>query len=258
MKKVFVILGGLIFLLSNSILFALNSSSDSVKFPKGLSISYGIGSYAHTDEYISKEKYSGALPNYTAGFTKQHEKYIYHVEIGFRSASHIKNYNVSAEVIHFSLNQNFLYPLPEFLMFSKSVHAYLGPSTEIFVYTNKQNIAVSGFDYAQSFAALLSLGMRSDVIYPLTDKFSIESSLEFNVLSLGLRMVDTEETDESPAKPLTLFSGLHGIFSTGLRYYLLDNLSMKASYLFAVTKISAWNPLQLASDNLILTVTYGF
>lgn len=249
---------GLLFVMTNSDLSAQDSIDEKVTFPDGISLEYGIGSYAHTDEYISKEKYSGNLPYYKAGFANHHEKYVYQIGIEFRSASDIKNYNVSAEVYQFSLNQGFLYPLPEFSLFSKMAYAYIGPATEIFVYTNKQNIAVSGFDYAQSFAALLSLGLSCDLIYPLSGSFNIESSLSFSVLSLGLRMVDMEENDESPAKLLTLFSGTNGSFRVGIRYCLLNNLSLKASYLLGVTKISSLNSLHAASDNLIFTIIYGF
>jgi hypothetical protein len=151
-----------------------------------------------------------------------------------------------------------LYPLSEFSLFSKEVFAYVGPSTEVFVYANKQNIAVSGFDYAQSFAALLSLGLSSEFICLLSSTLRLECSLNCGVLSLGLRMVDLEETDESPLRALTLFSGAHGSCRLGTRYYLLNNLSMKVSYLLDVTRISSWDPLHAASDNLIVTISYGF
>jgi hypothetical protein len=248
----------LLLLMTNSDLSAQESLSQKVIFPKGISLEYGLGSYANTDEYISKEKYSGNLPYYKADWTNPHESYVYQVGIEFRTSSEVKNYNVSAEVYLFSLNQGFLYPLSEFSLFAKKAYAYLGPSTEVFVYTNKQNIAISGFDYAQSFAALLSLGLSSGIIYPLSNSFNIESSLNFGVLSLGFRMVDMEETNESPAKFLTLFSGTNGSFRLGIRYYLLNNFSVKASYLLGVTRISSWDPLYAASDNIIFTLTYGF
>jgi hypothetical protein len=71
-------------------------------------------------------------------------------------------------------------------------------------------------------------------------------------------MVDLEETDESPVKILTLISANNVVFTLGPRYYLFDNLSLKAAYLFHLTRISSWEPLHSASDNLILTLTYGF
>jgi hypothetical protein len=134
----------------------------------------------------------------------------------------------------------------------------LGPSAELFFYYNKQNIAVSGFDYAQSFALLISGGLNSQLLYKFWKDFNIEGSLDFNVLSLGFRMVDEEETDESPAKILTLISANNVVFTLGSRYYLFDNLSLKAAYLFHLTRINAWEHLLSAGDNVVFTLTYGF
>jgi hypothetical protein len=239
-------------------IYAQDSLIRKTIFPEGITLEYGFGDFAISDEYISQEKYSGTLPYYRVGWANQHEDYVYHLGFEYRFSSEIKNFNVSADVYQFSLNQGFLYSLPEFSLFSKDVYAFFGPSTELFFYYNKQNIAVAGFDYAQSFAALFSLGISTEVFYPLWSNFNVESSLSFNVLSLGLRIVDDEETDASPAKLITLLSGLNASFRLGARYYLFDDLSLKASYLFNIARISAWEPLLSASDNLILTFTYGF
>lgn len=247
-----------LFIVGNQPIHSQDSSSHKTIFPEGITLEYGMGNYAVTDEYISKEKYSGSLPYYKVGWANQHEDYVYHLGIEYRFSSEIKNYNVSADIYQFSLNQGFLYSLPEFTLFSKDVYTFLGPSTELFFYYNNQNIAVDGFDYAQSFAALFSLGISSEIIYPVWSNFNVESSLAFSVLSLGLRIVDSEESDTSPVKILTLVSGINVVFRLGTRYYLFNNLSFKASYLLNVTRISSWDPLLSASDNLIFSLTYGF
>ena len=235
-----------------------DSSQHKAIFPGGISVEYGIGSYAVTDEYISKEKYSGTLPYYSLEWSNQHSNYIYHLKIDFQNSSEIKNYNVSTDIYQFTLNQGFSYALPKFSMFNKDAYLYLGPSAELFFYYNEQNIAVSGFDYAQSFALLISAGINSQIFYKLWNDFNIEGTLDFNVLSLGFRMVDDEETDESPAKILTLISANNIVFTLGPRYYLFDNLSVKAAYLFHLTRIDSWEPLLSASDNVVFTITYGF
>ena len=257
MKYFASFLFGLSLIIASSELRAQDAPEQKAIFPEGISLEYGLGSYAHKDEYISKEKYSGTLPYYKAGFTNHHERYVYHIGVDFGFSSDIKNYNVSSDVYRFSLNQGLLYPLPEFSLFGEKAYAYMGPSTEVFMFANTQNIAVSGFDYAQSLAALMSLCFNSELIYPLSNTFYIESALNFSVLSLGFRMVDMEETDESPVKILTLFAGANGLFRVGIRYYFFNNLSVKASYLLGATRISSWDPLYAASDNFVLTVTYG-
>jgi hypothetical protein len=239
-------------------LLGQDSSNQKSIFPEGISLEYGIGSYAVTDEYISKEKYSGSFPYYSITWANQHSNYVYHLKIDFGNSSEIKNYNVSADIYQFTLNQGFSYALPKFTLFNKDTYLYLGPSTEIFFYYNKQKIAVSGFDYAQSFALLISAGVNSQLFYKLWDEFNIEGTLDFNVFSLGFRMVDEEETDESPAKILTLISANNVAFTLGPRYYLFDNLSVKAAYLFHLTRINTWEPLLSASDNVVFTLTYGF
>lgn len=237
---------------------AQDSSNIKTSFPEGITVEYGIGSLAVTDEYISGEKYSGPIPYYSLGWAKQHSDYVYHLKLDFRNSSEIKNYNVSADIYQFTLNQGFNYALPEFTIFDKDVSLYLGPSTEIYVYYNRQNIAVSGFDYSQSFVLLISGGISSELYYKLWDDLNLEGTLGFGVLSLGFRMVDEEETDEKPVKILSLFSGTNLTFTFGPRYYLFENLSVKASYLFHLTRVSSWEPLLSASDNVILTLTYGF
>jgi hypothetical protein len=258
MKYLTSFLFSLLFLFTNSDLSAQDSLKQKTIFPAGISLEYGIGSYAVTDEYISEEKYSGSLPYYSITWSNQHSNYVYHLKIDFSNSNKIKNNNVTADIYQFTLNQGFSYALPEFTMFNKDAYLYLGPSTELFFYYNKQNIAVSGFDYAQSFALLISAGINSQLFYKLWNDFNIEGTLDINVLSLGLRMVDMEENDESPAKILTLISANNVVFTLGPRYYLLDNLSLKASYLFHITRISSWEPLLSASDNIVFTLTYGF
>lgn len=227
-------------------------------YPEGISIKYGIGSYSVKDEYISKEKYSGTLPYYSFSWTHGHNKYVYVLEIAYRNSNSITNYNVSTDITQFTLNKGFLYPLKKMTLFKNDLYIWLGPSTEFFFYYSKPNIAVSGFDYAQSFAGLLALGFKADVIYPLKHNFQLESSLSLTVLSLGIRMVDSEEDDQSPVKPLTLFSGLNSSFDLGVRYYLFNRLSAKLAYKFELTRISAWDPLLSASDNLVIGLSYKF
>lgn len=257
MKKIhFYFLSLTIILLFSENIIGQDSLNQRLKFPDGISLEYGIGSYAVTDEYISKEKYSGILPYFRAGWTNQNESYVYYFRLEFRYSSEIKNYNVSANVIQSSLSQGFLYHLSEFPLFSKKAYFYIGPSAEVFVYSNKQNIAISGFDYSKSYAALFSLGLNSELLYPLSKSFNIESFLNFSVLSLGFRLIDMEESDESDFKLLTLFSGVNGSFRLGIRYYLFNNLSLNAGYQLDVTRISAWSPISSASDNLTFSITY--
>jgi hypothetical protein len=237
---------------------AQNISNVKPLIPGGLNFEYGIGSYAVTDEYISKEKYSGSVPTYSIEWIKPHPDYIYHLKMSFQDAKGIKNNNVAADIIQFSLNQGFSYALPEFKLFGNDTYLFIGPSAEIFAYYNDQKIAVDGFDYSQSLAVLLSGNFTSRVIYQMSSNFDIEGSLDFSIVSLGVRIVDPEEEDASPARLLTLFAGTNLNFKLGPRYYLSDNFSLKLSYLLNITRISSWTPLLSASDNVLFSLNYGF
>jgi hypothetical protein len=246
-----------LFLITTSKLSAQEVLHEKAMWPNGISVEYGVGSYAVRDEYISKERYSGTLPYFGLNWARNHDGYVYDFSMEFRSSSDVRNNNVSADNYLFAFNQGFLYSLHPISLFSRDVHAFVGPSTELYFFYNRQNIAVSGFDYAQSFAALLSLGARSEAIFPIRQSLQVEGSLAFSLLSLGFRMVDFEEEDVSPAKLLTLFSGMNISAGLGARYFLAGDLSVKLAYRFHMTRISSWDPLLSASDNVVVTLTYG-
>lgn len=256
MKNIYLIFLIFILVFTGSGL-AQDSINQKFAFPKGISFEYGIGNYSATDKYISGEKYSGSLPFYKITWSNPHKSYSYHLNLQFQLSSDIKNYNVSSDVYRFSLSQAFSYALPGFQLLNYKIYTFLGPSTELFFYYNRQNIAVSGFDYAQSFLMMLSGGLSSQIFCRLSNNLNIEGSLDFSLLSLGFRMVDFEESDETPVKILTLFSGTNLSFTLGPRYYLLNNLSLKAAYIFQLTRVSSWEPLLSAGDNIVLAITYG-
>jgi len=228
------------------------------EFPQGLTLEYGIGNYAVTDEYISKEKYTGTLPYYKLSWSSQHSGYIYQISMQYSYSSSIKNYNVSTDINQFRLNQGFNYLLSDFTLFNNNASIYLGPTMELLFFFNRQNIAVSGFDYAQSMAFLISGGISSRIFYEIGSYIYLEGSLNLSMLSLGFRMVDLEEDDQSPVKILTFLSGTDFGFKIGPRYYIKENLSLSAAYYFQLIRISSWEPLRSASDNITLSVTYGF
>jgi len=257
MKIDFIVISLMILLCAgNSV--AQDSLSHRTVFPRGISVEYGLGSYSVRDEYISKQKYSGTLPSFKANWSRFHNKYGYYLSLSQKDKSKIKNYNVSTDIYQFALNQGFLYPLPGKSLFARDVYAFLGPSTELYFFYNNQNIAVAGFDYAQSFAALFAIGLNSKLIFPIRNNLQAEGSLGLSILSLGFRMVDSDEENVSPVKLLTLLSGTNVSFSLGIRYYLIDNFSLKLAYKLHVTRINSWDPLLSASDNLIVAVAYKF
>lgn len=257
-KTRLIIIYSLVAFLITSQSFGQDSLTSRNVFPFGIFFACGLGSYSVKDEYISNEKYSGSFPYFSAGWVKTHHKYVYRLEIEYRNSNEIRNNNVSTEITRFAQNQGFLYPLKKKSFLNNDLYIWLGPSTDFYFFYNVPNIAVSGFDYAQSYAALFSLGFNADAIYPLNQNFQVESSLKMSLLSLGFRMVDSEEDNQSPVKPFSSFSGLNASLNFGIRYYLFKPLSMQVAYKFEFTRISAWEPLLSASDNLIIGLNYRF
>lgn len=240
-----------------STLSGQNDTSHLNAYPSGISANIGIGYFAIRDNYISEQKYSGKLPCYSISWARKHAKYVYILELAYKSAE-IKNNNVTSNITQFTLNQGFIYPLVKTDIFKKDLSLWLGPYTEIYYTNNNPDFAISGFEYTQSYAELLSLGINAVAIYSILPKLNMESSIRITALSLGIRTVDMEEDDTSPVKLLTLFSGLNSSFDLGVRYYFFDHLSAACKYKFECTHISSWEPLLSASDNIVIGVMYNF
>ena len=246
------------FAIIGSRMYGQESSDRTAVYPEGFSVRYGLGGYSFTDEYISKEKYSGSMSTLGVKWVKVHPRTVYRLELAYGGSSEISNENVSTVVTHFTLNQGFLYPLKELSLFKKPLHMWIGPATHLFFFYNDPDIAVSGFDYAQSFAGLISVGLNTELIYPLTSGFQCESALRFTVLSFGLRMVDSEETDDAPVKLFTPLNGLHGSFDLGFRIMLFKPFSIRTAYRFELVRMRVWDPLLIASDNVLIDLTVRF
>ncbi len=227
-------------------------------YPVGLAVSYGIGAYGIRDQAISPQRYEGTLPYLAVAWTRDHARYIYRVELEFRRSEDIRNYTVSTGITRFVLGQAFIYPVATRPALGRELGLFLGPTTEVAVLLNEQHIAVDALGFAESVAALVSLGVQADALLPVSDRVTALASLRTSIISLGVRAVDDETDDSSPAKLLTLPTGANASLETGGIYRLGGRLSVRLSYLFQLGRITAWRPLLDASDSIVGRLSWRF
>ena len=227
----------------------------------GLSVQGGLGHLAIRDEYISEEVYSGTLPYFEMIWLRSRDSSAYRLGLEYREANAIRNNNISAGVTQSALDLDYLYYAGSFSFRGKHAFAYVGPSTELYVYFRNQNIANGGaaFFNAYSFAMFYSLGINSTIILPLRSGYSVEWSGRVNLVSGGMRLIDmqnNESRDEKMSKFSTIFTGIRGKSDLLVRVDLTDALMLKIGYRFEICQSSSWNYLLAASDNVILVMTY--
>lgn len=227
-------------------------------YPVGLSVSYGVGAYGVRDEAISTQRYEGTLPYFAVAWARGHEHYIYRVEMELRQSEDIRNYNVSTRITRFVLDQAFIYPVGTRRALGRDIGFFLGPTTEAALLMNEQHIAVDALGFAQSVAALVSLGVQADAIMPVSERITALASLRTSVISLGIRGVDDEIDDSSPTKLLTLLNGTNASLEAGAIYRLAGRLSFRLAYLFQLGRIAAWHPLLDASDSVVGRLSWRF
>lgn len=236
-----------------------DSSSQSV-FHRGLSLQAGPGWYSIRDEFISHQNYSGAMPVYLLTWTDVTDKRASNITLEYRAASAIRNYNVSASIVEFSFDINYLYPVGRFSLLSKDVVAYLGPSPEFFIHFRSQNIANGGSAIFRAYSAamLFSAGATLALACPIANELTADASFETNVLSLGARFVNPDNSSEPFLKLLTPFSGWRSKTDIGIRYQLSSNISARLAYRVEIARINAWDYFISGSDMGVLSVFYGF
>jgi len=232
-------------------------------YPGGITIDYGAGFFLVRDDFFSEEKYSGLLPYFKAGWSRFHGSKAFQLNLQYSSSSRIRNNDMSADIVLFSIEWDYLYPAGTFSLFSRKVYTYLGPYANFYTYYNRLNFANDGIFLDFSFAALISLGVHPMFIIPAGERLKLESSMQLNLFSVVIRMPEIEQVDnngeeESRLKLLTPYNGLNSQINIGVRYYPVKRLSLKLRYEFRLTRITAWEYLLAANDNIIFSVAYHF
>lgn len=225
-------------------------------FPTGIFISYGQGSYSVKDEYISKEKYSGTMPYYSIEWIRFHDKNAYRLQFEYWKSSTISNNNVSADAQQVTFNQDFIYPIGKFSFLTHPVFAYLGPSVQVFYYEIYYHFVEPGtFIAPTTFGTIGSLGLNAELIYPIGNKFTLESCLRSNLVSFVGKNFDEQRFphDRSPAL-LSVYSATKLNGDLFLHYYPLKRISISLGYKFDASRINKWDSYNAVSNNVIISV----
>jgi len=229
-------------------------------FPSGISVGYGQGLYSVKDEYISKEKYSGTLPYFNLEWVRFHNKNAYRLEFEYQNSNNITNNNISAEVMQFVFNQDFIYAVGSFPLFSRNVYTYLGPSVQFFYYDIHYNFAQPGtFLSPKTFGIIGSLGINTEFIYPVNKKLRIEGFLRSNLLSFSGKEIDEYKYKNEPTPTLlSVITATKIDCDLTMRYYLANRVSASIGYEFDLLRIDKWDPYIAACNSLIISINYTF
>ena len=242
--------------------FSQDSDTGTSVFPQYISGSFGTGMFSVKDYYFSDQKYSGSMPAISFQWMRRHKNYGYRMGFDFSNSDRISNYTMPATVTRFSLYQDFLYSLGRFRLFNKDVFVFLGPSTDIYFYFNQQQFAESGIYFDFSFLAMISACADAFFVIPVGKRLSVESNLGLNVFSLGIQMpevvVDNNEEAESAMKLLTVFNGLKSGFDFGVRYHILNRLSVRIAYDLKISNVTVRKKILTVYDNFAGSIAYHF
>lgn len=236
---------------------AQNSPTSHDYFVNGLSFNFGLGHFVVEDDFISKEKYSGNSQSYEIEWSKFHQTYGFRLLLDIVNSASIENFNISANLTEIHLNLGYLYPIGSVTLFSKKLYFLLGPTPEITLYYRSQNIARGGTAIVDAFsvATLFSLGLKTEYYYPVTKRLQVEGKIQSSFVSLGGKVFDPRDKKESFFKVLTILKAMNFRFDVSTRYRISNRLSVQGGYNLKLLRISSWDYLISASDNVYFTLS---
>ena len=244
-------------LFMNALALAQDSTSNKSLFDEGLGVRGGIGYMAVRDEYISDEKYSGTIPFYAMSWSRFHETYGFRLDLEYQFTPDLRNNNVSTQITQVRIGLDYLYPLSDISFMSKKMSIFLGPTCQLFVHSRSENIGLpssSDIPYANSFAFLLSGGIRAEGFYPVAKDLEAQLMAQTSILSFAER--STSGSDEPNSKILPLPNLIDAAGGIGIIYKLTGPLSAMAEYRFDLVRITSWDFFISGNDNFILSLKY--
>ena len=229
--------------------------ADHPAVPSGFALALGTGPYAVHDDYLSHERYTGALSYLRASWTHVGQGKGYRLAFGYDGSGDVSNHTVSARIDHAELNVDYFHRVGRFRLLSRDAQLFVGPTGGFALYVNQPDVSGNVLDLMVSFAALLSAGANAQAVLPVSRRLHVTGSLRTTVLSMALRMVDLVGEDESPVGLLTPLKGFSSTVGLDARYSLLSHVAVGVGCELVMLRIRSWDKLASAGNNLFVQLT---
>jgi hypothetical protein len=224
-------------------------------FATGATLATGVGWYAVRDEFLSRDRYHGRARFSELSWTRFRGGAGSRLAFGFRAGTEVESNRVSSIVTTGSLSLEYFYRVGRPTILGRGASLFLGPSAGISAYVNDQEVASNGLDLAVSFASLISIGVASAAVVELTRKAHLQAAFRLDVVSVGARIVDLIESDESPVKVLPFTRGTEAVGRVGFGFDAFRHIALGVHYQTRFLRISSWDHLVAASDSVVVSIT---
>lgn len=222
----------------------------------GLSIEYGMGGVAVTDEYISKERYSGSLPYIGVWYGRLIDRQGFQLGFTFQQDPDLENHAVRAEYSRVNLNFDQFYRMKEFRVCSKPASWYFGPSAEYFEYEFISRVSANHNVFSELI--MVSVGINSLLEWRFTEKFTASAFIRSNVIGVNSKTHDERQFPDKNSVLQTLLTANNLDGDLAVRYRIVNRFSLGLKGKAQYTRSSGWDRSNAFVNTLLLIVTVHF
>lgn len=246
-------------LLFLSIIFVLPVHSQENPKPVnclGLTVEYGIGAVALTDQYISKERYTGTIPYFFAGYGRMNDTKGFMVGFMYQHDDELENYNILADLKRTSLNFDQYFRLKEFQLFNKPATWYLGPSVEYFEYELTNRFSSTHKVFSELIMA--TAGINTLLDWQFGGKFNALFFFRTNVIGVSsknhdeYRYPDKNSVLQTPLTANNIYADLR------VDYRFIKRLSVGLKGIAQYTRSTGWDDSRTFINSISGNVTIHF
>ena len=241
--------------------FSVDIFPQQVQLPvtqNNVAFSYRVGHLSLIDELISGWQYSGRISGGEILWCTGNSSHITQLGFIYERGNQIKNFNVTARVQNFTLYYNYLLLSARFPLFAKQFTVYLGPSTQIFQHTRKQDIGNTPLE--TSSLGLVSINLYNHIVIKLSSTLHLAGDFRLALLSFTGKTTDSLPGEEEPSSPqlLTAFSAtdFYSLFS--FQWMVHKHVALHLEYSFNLKRITPWDYFRLLTDNLSIKLGVRF